>query len=85
VIGAVSSPVLVGGSFTISGRGFTKGSVVNFFVATAKGPVNEGPLRASAISATQLTVPVSAKLSQSDGSPSSGPRARRWAQRSCRR
>jgi hypothetical protein len=36
-------------------------------VATAKGPVNEGPLTPSSISATQLVVPVPATASQGDG------------------
>jgi hypothetical protein len=67
VIGSLTNPVLVGGSFIINGRGFTKKPMLNFFVATAKGSVNEGPLTPSRVSATQLTVPVPAGLSQGDG------------------
>jgi hypothetical protein len=52
--------ILVGSSFVIKGFGFTGGSVVNFFVATATGPVNVGPLIPSLKSATSLTVPVAA-------------------------
>jgi hypothetical protein len=58
-ITSTSNPVFVGDSFTIKGSGFTAGSVVNFFVATATGPVNFGPLTPSAHSPASLTVPVS--------------------------
>jgi len=49
VISGLTNPVLVGATFTIDGRGFTKKPVVNFFVATAKGPVNEGPLTPTSV------------------------------------
>jgi hypothetical protein len=68
LIGSVSPPViLVGSSFTISGSNFTAHSVVNFFVATANGPVNAGPL--TPISphsslAMVVQVPVSVPLGQ---------------------
>ena len=48
----------VGGAFAIQGLGFTSGSVVNFFVATARGPINAGPLPPSTISSIRLIVPV---------------------------
>jgi hypothetical protein len=67
VISSLSNPVLVGANFTINGRGFTKGSVVNFFVATSKGPVNKGPLTPITHSATQLVVPVPPTITQGDG------------------
>jgi outer membrane protein assembly factor BamB len=57
-IGSISDPVIVGVPLTVSGSGFTAGSVANFFVATATGGVNFGPLTPSAHSATSLTVPV---------------------------
>ncbi len=57
-ITSISNPVFVGDSFTITGTAFTAGSVTNFFVATATGPVNFGPLTPSAHSPTSLTVPV---------------------------
>ncbi len=50
--------ILVGASFTLTGTGFTAGSVVNFFVATSSGAVNAGPLKPSARGATTLTVDV---------------------------
>src|SRR5271163_1475218 len=58
-ISSISSPIVVGDSFTIDGTGFTNGSVINFFVATASGAVNFGPLNpATPISSTKLTVAV---------------------------
>jgi hypothetical protein len=65
----VQSPVLAGASFLINGSGFTKKSVVNFFVSTSTGPVNEGPLTpdAATLSATQLTVPVPATITLGQG------------------
>jgi hypothetical protein len=57
-ISSISNPVFVGDSFTVTGSGFTGGSVANFFVATATGPVNFGPLMPSAHTTTSLTIPV---------------------------
>jgi hypothetical protein len=57
VITSLTWPVLVGSNLTINGRGFSKKPMVNFFVATATGPVNAGPLAPSTVSATQLVVP----------------------------
>src|SRR5208282_2254927 len=67
VVSSVTSPILAGASFTIRGRNFSKKPMVNFFVATATGPVNEGPLTPSGISATELEVPVLPTASQGDG------------------
>ena len=63
---SVPGIVLVGASFTITGTGFTPGSLVNFFVATSSGAVNAGPLKPSARGATTLTidVPVATILGQ---------------------
>jgi outer membrane protein assembly factor BamB len=55
---SISDPVIVGNSLTIIGAGFTSGSVADFFVATATGPKNFGPLTPSAQSITALTLPV---------------------------
>ena len=65
-IDPLTSPVLAGNSFTLAGSGFTSGSMVNFFVSTAKGAVNEGPLKPAAATATALTldVPPSIPLGQ---------------------
>ncbi len=55
-----------GGSFVIQGSDFTGGSEVNFFVATARGPINAGPLIPTAHTPTQLSVniPATAPLGQ---------------------
>ena len=66
-IASVSNPVQVGGSFIIKGRNFSKKPMVNFFVATANGAINEGPLTPSSATATQLVVPVPATRSQGQG------------------
>jgi hypothetical protein len=57
-ISAIPGTIFVGGAFTITGTNFTAGSVVNFFVATAGGPVNHGPLTPAAHTPTTLTVNV---------------------------
>jgi hypothetical protein len=68
VIAAVSNPVLVGSTFTITGTNFTHHPVVNFFVSTATGPANAGPLiPAAGSSATKLIVPVPPGVSQGEG------------------
>jgi hypothetical protein len=67
VITSLTNPVLVGGNFTINGRNFSKKPMVNFFVATANGPTNEGPLTPSTISSTQLLVPVPVTKSPGEG------------------
>ena len=55
-----------GGSFVIEGSNFTGGSEVNFFVATARGPINAGPLIPTGHTPTQLSVnvPATAPLGQ---------------------
>ncbi|HEY2108124.1 MAG TPA: S53 family peptidase, partial [Candidatus Binataceae bacterium] len=57
-ISSVTSPVLVGSSFAITGSFFSPGAKVNFFVATGSGPLNAGPLTPSFASPSQLIVPV---------------------------
>jgi hypothetical protein len=44
VITSIPKVILVGGSFNVTGPGFTAGTVLNFFVATPSGPIKEGPL-----------------------------------------
>ncbi len=64
--GAVAlSPV--GDGFTLTGSGFTVGSVLNFFVATANGSINAGPLKPSAKTGNQLTVAVPSSVTQGEG------------------
>jgi hypothetical protein len=57
-ITSISNPVFVGDNLTITGSGFTAGSVANFFVATASGPINFGPLAQSGFTSTSLSIPV---------------------------
>ncbi len=54
-ISAVPQVVLAGAVFTIQGSGFTAGSRVNFFVATAGGAINTGPFT-PVFTPTQLKV-----------------------------
>jgi Subtilase family len=59
VISSIPAAIEVGGSFPIVGSHFTNGSVVNMFVATATGPINQGPFTpASPHSSTLLTVTI---------------------------
>ena len=68
IIGSIPPVVLVGGSFSVSGSGFTPGSVLNFFVATSSGAVNEGPLTPNLpTSPTLLTFEVPATIPLGQG------------------
>jgi hypothetical protein len=68
VISNIPAVVLVGGSFDVTGSGFTAGSVLNFFVATGSGPVNEGPLTPNLpTSPTLLTVKVPDSIPLGEG------------------
>ena len=61
-------PVIRSGAvFTITGSGFTGGSEVNFFVATASGAINTGPLIPTFFSSAELKVPVSAQNPLGEG------------------
>ncbi len=64
---SVTSPIEVGGSFIARGDDFNAGSVVNFFVATAKGAVNRGPLKPSSFAENMLVVPVDPSIMQGEG------------------
>ena len=67
-ITSLPTTVFAGASFVINGSGFTTGSKINFFVNTATGAVNEGPLSPnSPISPTQLTVPVPSTITLGQG------------------
>jgi pseudomonalisin len=66
-ISSIPSIIEVGSSFGIDGSFFGPGAMVNFFVATASGAVNAGPLTPSALSPTHLTVPVPATVPLGQG------------------
>ncbi|MGO9062117.1 MAG: hypothetical protein ACLQU2_32850, partial [Candidatus Binataceae bacterium] len=55
VISSIPSVILAGAVFAIQGHGFTPGSKVNFFVATAAGSINTGPFT-PAFTQTELKV-----------------------------
>jgi len=57
-ISNIPGTILVGSTFNIVGTDFTAGSKVNFFVSTAGGPVNAGPLTPIAQTTVLLTVAV---------------------------
>lgn len=59
-ITSIPGVILVGGDFTIEGSGFTNGSRINFFVATASGAINTGPLTPASFAPDVLTVAVPA-------------------------
>jgi hypothetical protein len=59
-ITSIPAVIQVGGSFNITGVNFTGGSVVNFFVATSKGPMKQGPFTPVVHTPTILTVKVPA-------------------------
>src|SRR5579875_1904626 len=68
IISSIPSVVLVGGSFSITGSGFTPGSKINFFVATSSGPANAGPLSPDTPhGSTSMVVPVPATISLGEG------------------
>jgi hypothetical protein len=67
VISSIPSPILVGSNFTINGSSFSPKAEVNFFVATANGPVNAGPLVPSSNSGTQIVVPVPVTVPLGEG------------------
>ena len=66
-IAPVTSPVPVGGYLVLAGSGFTPGAKLNFFVSTAAGAVNEGPLTPAALGANSLTVKVPASIPMGEG------------------
>jgi sugar lactone lactonase YvrE len=57
-ISALPSIIRSGAMFSLAGSGFTAGSRVNFFVATASGAINTGPFTPAAFSPSQLKVAV---------------------------
>jgi hypothetical protein len=63
----VTSPIQVGGTFIARGDDFNAGSVVNFFIATAKGPLMAGPLKPTSFAENMLVVPVDPRITQGAG------------------
>ncbi len=59
--------VYIGDNFLIQGSGFTSGSVVNFFVATAGGPINFGPLVPTDLLPDQMMAFLPLTVTQGEG------------------
>jgi hypothetical protein len=66
-IASVESPVRVGARFNIGGRDFSSGAMVNFFVSTSLGAINQGPLKAVFVSPDKLSVDVPADVPLGQG------------------
>lgn len=64
----ITSPIVVGSPLTLTGTGFTAGSVMRIFVATATGAVGYGPYAPTARTSTSLTFnPLSASIPLGNG------------------
>ena len=66
-ISSVTNPILAGSTFGINGANFTSGSKVNFFVATATGPINAGPFTPVSRTPAHLTVSLPALVPLGEG------------------
>jgi hypothetical protein len=67
IVSTVPPVIYVGDNFVVQGSGFTPGSVVNFFVATAAGTLNFGPLVPTGILPGQLMAFVPITVDQGEG------------------
>ena len=63
----IVAPIVVGQTATLTGSGFTAGSVVKLFVATSTGPVAYGPYVPATVSPSILTVDVPATVALGNG------------------
>lgn len=63
----IVAPIVVGHTATLTGSGFTAGSVVKLFVATSTGPVAYGPYTPATVSPSILTVDVPASVALGNG------------------
>ncbi len=61
------APIFVGGTLSLTGSGFTPGSVLVLFVSIGGGVQTFGPLAPSASSATALSVPIPATIPLGNG------------------
>ena len=67
VLDPMPAPIVVGQPLTLAGSGFTAGSVLRLFVATAQGPVAYGPYVPSSGNATQLQWSVDPAIALGNG------------------
>ncbi|HUO38181.1 MAG TPA: hypothetical protein VMU34_10205, partial [Mycobacterium sp.] len=63
----IPSPLIVGANDTLTGTGFTAGSVVVMFVASATGTTSVGPFTPSPQSPTSLTFSIPASVALGNG------------------
>lgn len=66
-ISSLPAVIYIGDNFVIQGSGFTSGSVVNFFIATATGAENFGPLVPTSVVADSLTAFLPTTVIQGEG------------------
>ncbi len=67
VLDPINSPVVAGATSTLTGHGFTAGSVISTFVATSSGPLGQGPYLPAAFTPTSLTWQVPANIVLGNG------------------
>jgi hypothetical protein len=63
----IGAPVVAGAMTTLTGHGFTAGSVISAFVATSSGPLGQGPYLPAAFTPTSLTWQVPANIVLGNG------------------
>jgi hypothetical protein len=63
----IASPIVVGDANTLTGSGFTAGSVIRLFVATSSGAQAYGPFTPTAITPTQLNYDIPASVLLGNG------------------
>ncbi|HSP96713.1 MAG TPA: M12 family metallo-peptidase [Candidatus Dormibacteraeota bacterium] len=64
----IASPIVIGGSLTLTGTGFTAGSVMQIFIATSTGTVSYGPYTPTSRTSTSLTFnPLNASIPLGNG------------------
>jgi hypothetical protein len=64
---AIPSPIVIGGTTTLTGTGFTAGSVVKLFVATSSGSTDNGPFIPASRTQHSLTWNVPATIALGNG------------------
>jgi hypothetical protein len=67
VLNPPAAPIVVGGTVTLTGSGFTAGSVIKAFVATASGPLDTGAFAPSSRTSTSLVWQVSPSIPLGQG------------------
>ncbi len=67
VLNPIAAPIVVGAPLSLTGTGFSPGSVLLVYVATASGAQSFGPLTPSARTAITMTVPIPASVGLGNG------------------